>query len=426
MPKGSLWHPSCKTPWCDHAFSSLPSAFPIPEGQAGNQPWAIQAAQPWLKLPEVFTEMISIQFKEREHKRDWTLWVLVGPENNSVGMGLVCRQQLYHMSLKDGKGNHSTWLSWRKAEVSTLSFCTRKQRLKRDLCARLMDQALILVHALTLEEVVQPCSHVQMWCLLSHSLWESPYTCISQSAGGWKRNWSLHWNADIMPSLASFGQVNQSCCVLRKTGSKLVFLKAPSCNFQEDFPSSSDTHATGPGQRAGGAMWIMAQQGVRQPCQVSAVGTRGPIGTPCVAGTRGSSVLCAWLGCCGCSQASWTLFNDVSLGTAVCSNRGERSSQCTHVKGLLVLHTTPDVSVQPPQHVQCAPKGSSCPVLHIIGLFGLFSGALSICQGKGLSRHDVKLTSFKSHSALGVITNPGEALSIKHLPCRRVKKICSG
>lgn len=44
-------------------------------------------------------------------------------------------------------------LSWRKLEVSTLSYCTREQRLKRDLNARLMDEALTPVHALTLEEV---------------------------------------------------------------------------------------------------------------------------------------------------------------------------------------------------------------------------------------------------------------------------------
>lgn len=97
--------------------------------------------------------MISTQIKEGEHKRDWALWVLVGPDDNSVGVGLVCRQQLFHVSLKDGKGNHSAWLSWRKHEVSTLSICTRQQRLKRNLCDRLMDEALIPVHELTLEKV---------------------------------------------------------------------------------------------------------------------------------------------------------------------------------------------------------------------------------------------------------------------------------
>lgn len=51
--------------------------------------------------------MVPTQFKEREHKRDWALWVLVGLDNSSVGMALVCGQQLYHVSLKDDKGNGS-------------------------------------------------------------------------------------------------------------------------------------------------------------------------------------------------------------------------------------------------------------------------------------------------------------------------------
>lgn len=69
--------------------------------------------------------MISTQFKEGEHKRDWALWVLVGRDNNPVGMGLVCRQQLYHVSLKDDKGNRSAWLSWGSLKISTLSFYAR-------------------------------------------------------------------------------------------------------------------------------------------------------------------------------------------------------------------------------------------------------------------------------------------------------------
>lgn len=144
---------------------------------------------------------------------------------------------------------------------------------------------------------------------------------------------------------------------------------------------------------------------------------------------------CVWasgaaLGCeHGCAAVAAGIMDTVQWcqpGHSCVPQQGGQSCQCTHVRGLLVLHTPPGVFVQPPQCVQRAPEGSSCPVLHVIGLTGLFSGALSACQGKGLSRHDVKLTSFKSHSALGVITNPGEALSIKHLPCRRVKKICSG
>lgn len=68
--------------------------------------------------------MISTQFKEGEHKRDWALWVLVNLDNNSVGVGLVCRHQLYHVSLKDDKGNRSAWLSWGNLKISTLSFST--------------------------------------------------------------------------------------------------------------------------------------------------------------------------------------------------------------------------------------------------------------------------------------------------------------
>lgn len=68
--------------------------------------------------------MISTQFKEGEHKRVWVLWVLVGLDNNSAAMGLVCRQQLFHVSLKDDKGGHRAWLSWGNLSISTLAFCT--------------------------------------------------------------------------------------------------------------------------------------------------------------------------------------------------------------------------------------------------------------------------------------------------------------
>ncbi|PKU39539.1 hypothetical protein llap_10151 [Limosa lapponica baueri] len=60
------------------------------------------------------------EFKEGEDKRDWALWVLVGLDNNSVGLGLVRRQQLYHVSRKDDKGNRSAWLSWGNLKISTL------------------------------------------------------------------------------------------------------------------------------------------------------------------------------------------------------------------------------------------------------------------------------------------------------------------
>lgn len=205
----------------------------------------------------------------------------------------------------------------------------------------------------------------------------------------------------------------QSCCVLRKTGSELVFLKAAGCNLQKDFPSSSDSHARGPGQRAGGAMWIMARHGARQPCQTTTVETQGSVPQALLvcAGSRGSSAaVCRAVLVCLPAAIMDVLRPELSVHSC-------RTPCAAH---------TPSVPAQPPQRVQRAPKGSSCPVLHIIGLTGLFSDTLSVCQGKGLSRHDVKPTSFKTHSALGVITNPGEVLSIKHFPCRRVKKICSG
>lgn len=96
---------------------------PFPRGEQGTSHEPSKQLCSGLKIPEVFTEMISAQFKEGEHKRDWALWVLVGLDNNSFGMGLVCRQQLYHVSLKDDKGNHSAWLSWGNLKISTLSFC---------------------------------------------------------------------------------------------------------------------------------------------------------------------------------------------------------------------------------------------------------------------------------------------------------------
>lgn len=94
---------------------------PFPRGRQATSHEPFRQLSSGLKIPELFTEMISTQFREGEHKRYWALWVFVGADSNPVGMGLVCRQQLYHVSLKDGKGNHSTWLNWSKLEVSTSS-----------------------------------------------------------------------------------------------------------------------------------------------------------------------------------------------------------------------------------------------------------------------------------------------------------------
>lgn len=389
---------------------------PFPRGKQATSHEPFRQLGSGLKIPEVFTEMISTQFKEGEHKRDWALWVLVGPDNNSVGMGLVCRQQLYHVSLKDGKGSHSAWLSWRNLEVSTLSFCTREQRWKRDLCAGLMDQALVLVDALTLEEARErpgqfSCTSVVF--ALSPTVREPLHMCITEPRGleeGLEP--SLKGRYSAFPS--SFGQVIQSCCVLRETGSELVFLKASGCNLQISLAAPI------PMQQAQGrelevpcGSWCKAAL----PSHLCGDTGRCPIGTPGVCRHQGQ-LCCCVQGCAGVSacRKHGYCFNDVSLGPAVYPDRRGQSSACTHVRGLLVLHTPPRVSVQPPQCAQHVPKGSSCPVLHIIGLTGLFSGTLSVCQGKGLSRHGVKPTSFKSHSALGVITSPGGALSIKHFP----------
>lgn len=97
---------------------------PFPRGKQGTSHEPFRQLCSDLKIPEIFTEMISTQFKEGEHKRDWALRVLVGLDNNSVGMGLVCRQQLCHVSLKDDKGNPSAWLPWGNLKISTLFFCT--------------------------------------------------------------------------------------------------------------------------------------------------------------------------------------------------------------------------------------------------------------------------------------------------------------
>lgn len=123
-----------------------------------------------------------------------------------------------------------------------------------------MDQALVLVGALTLEEGgardVGLFSHANMW--LFACKWvqkEGTYMRVSQTPViCCKRDCSLHWKANTVPSPSSCGKLAQSCCVLRKTGSEFVCLKASGSKLQKDFPSSSATDATGTWQRAGGAM----------------------------------------------------------------------------------------------------------------------------------------------------------------------------
>lgn len=110
-----------KAACCDRAC--LPRAA-FPWGRKGTSHEPFRQLCSGLKIPEVFTGMVSSQFKEGEHKRDWALWVLVGPDNNSVGRGWGCRQQLYHVSLEVDKGSRSAWLSWGNLSISTLSFCT--------------------------------------------------------------------------------------------------------------------------------------------------------------------------------------------------------------------------------------------------------------------------------------------------------------
>lgn len=69
---------------------------------------------------------MSTQFKGEEHKRDWALWVLVGLDNNSVGLGLVCGRQLYHGSLKDDKDS-SAWMSWGNLRSPPFPFAHERQ-----------------------------------------------------------------------------------------------------------------------------------------------------------------------------------------------------------------------------------------------------------------------------------------------------------
>lgn len=125
---------------------------------------------------------------------------------------------------------------------------------------------------------------------------------------------------------------------------------------------------------------------------------------------------------CACLLAGDTDSILITSNGAKLSTWPARAEQGVHpCKRNSGVHTRVSVSVQSPHCVQRTSGGSSCPVLHVVGLAGLLAGVRSVCQPERLSRHHVKLTSFKSHSARG----PGEALSIKHFPCGRVKKICS-
>lgn len=165
-----------KPPWCDCAFSSLTSAFPIPKGQAGNQPWAIQAAQLWPKNTRAFhrDDFYPVQ-RGRAQKVLGPVGVCWCRQQSSWhGLGLQAAALSCEPKRWQGQSQHLAELEQTRGLhlFSTLSFCTREQTLKRELCARLMDQALILVHALTLEELRARCRSVFMYkcgiCSLTH------------------------------------------------------------------------------------------------------------------------------------------------------------------------------------------------------------------------------------------------------------------
>lgn len=139
----------------------------------------------------------------------------------------------------------------------------------------------------------------------------------------------------------------------------------------------------------------------KSPCQVSAVGAQGRAGVAALLAPRvracvkGSFLTACVAALAGNAGSALIMPNCAKLGPWTAVGRAVRAP----VEEDFPWYVS--ISVRSPHCVQRAPKGSSCPVLHIIGLTGLFSGALSACQRKRLSRHDVKLTSFKSHSALG-------------------------
>lgn len=200
-------------------------------------------------------------------------------------------------------------------------------------------------------------------------------------------------------------------------------LASSGCKLQKDFPPSSATATTGPWQRAGGAAWChrrarastvsvtpakppprgrgdMRQQLPRWHCG-SACALRAALSLACVA------------------VLARLLAGDMD-SALIMSKPGQRgrSGVCTHVRGVLGGHSCVSVSARSPHCVRRAPGGSSCPVLHIVGLAGLFPGVRSVCRPKRLSRHGVKLSSFKSHSARGGSHKPRRGLINKTFSLR--------
>lgn len=113
-------------------------------------------------------------------------------------------------------------------------------------------------------------------------------------------------------------------------------------------------------------------------------GCTGRCGGSCPAGVTGVRMRQGQLCCCvhGCACLSacrkhGQCFYYVKLCKAGYLDRSGQSCACIHVRGLLVVRMYVSISVRSPHCVQHAPKGSSCPILHIIGLTGLFSGARS-------------------------------------------------
>lgn len=62
----------------------------LPRGKQGTSHEPFRQLRSGLKIPEVFTEVISTQFREGEHKRDWALWVLAGRGLGLQSAALSC------------------------------------------------------------------------------------------------------------------------------------------------------------------------------------------------------------------------------------------------------------------------------------------------------------------------------------------------
>lgn len=185
-------------PW----LSSLPSAFPIPEVQAGNQPW-----------PKNIRGFHRGDFYPVQRGRSQKGFGSVGvgwprQQFSCHGLGLQAaalscepkrwQGQSQHLAvLEETRGVHP-FLLYQGTETEERPVW-RADGSSTHPCA--------CTNPGSSQGKVQLSFHVQMWCILSHSLWESPYRGVSQGPGGWKKDWSLHWKADIVPSLPSCGQV---------------------------------------------------------------------------------------------------------------------------------------------------------------------------------------------------------------------------